>query len=51
MSEKIVDQENDESVLYGYRNDNGALLWTPNVEFAHARANYYNTFKVYVEKD
>lgn len=50
MSEKVVDQENDENVLYGYHTDNGALLWTPNVMFAQSRANQYGTFKVYVEK-
>jgi hypothetical protein len=50
MSEKVNDQENDENVLYGYRTDNGALLWTPNVMFAQARATQYGTFEVYLEK-
>ena len=50
MSENIVDQENDENVLFGYRTDNGSLLWTPNVMFAQVRANQYGTFKIYVEK-
>lgn len=51
MSEETFDVENLEDVLYGYRNDNGALVWTPNINFAQAQANKYGTFKVYVEKN
>ena len=50
MSETVIDQENVENVLYGYRTDNGALLWTPNVMFAQSRAAHYGTFQVYLEK-
>jgi hypothetical protein len=50
MSEQVIDQENDENVLYGYRTDNEVLLWTPNVMFAQVRATQYGTFQVYVEK-
>ena len=50
MSDKNVDVENDEEVLYGYRNDKGMLLWTPNVVFAQLQANKYGTYQVYTEK-
>lgn len=50
MSEQNFDVENEEGVLYGYRNDNGVLIWSPNVNFAQAQANKYGTFKIYVEK-
>ena len=50
MLDETFDVENAEDVLYGYHNDNGVLLWTPNVMFAQAQAHTYGTFKIYVEK-
>jgi hypothetical protein len=50
MSEEITVQENDEDVLYGYRNDKGMMLWSPNASFAQVRANEYGTFQIYLEK-
>lgn len=51
MSEEISNVEVKEDELYGYRNDNGLLLWTSNVTFAQSQANKYGTFKIYVEKN
>lgn len=42
--ETIVEVE-----LYGYRNQNGILLWTPNLEFARIQIRKYETEKIYVE--
>ena len=46
---------NEESIveveLYGYKNQKGELLWTPNVEFARIQAQKYGTEKVFVEKN
>jgi hypothetical protein len=43
-------EENKEMVMYGYRDAEGKLLWTSNLEFAQLRADSYGTFKVYEEK-
>ena len=37
--------------IYGYKNDKGQLLWTPNLEFARIQAKNYGTEKVYIEKN
>ena len=37
--------------IYGYRNGEGQMFWTPNIDFAKLRADYYETYEVYVEKN
>jgi hypothetical protein len=37
--------------IYGYVNDNGQKVFTPNLEFAHIMADKYGTQNVYVEKN
>lgn len=51
MSEQIADVETEDVVLYGYRNEEGKMLWTPNATFAQIQANNYGTFQVYIEKN
>ena len=36
--------------LYGYVNDKGQKLYTPNLEFAHIMATKYGTEHVFIEK-
>lgn len=36
--------------LYGYVNDKGQKVYTPNLEFAHIMATKYGTTNVYIEK-
>jgi hypothetical protein len=36
--------------IYGYINNKGQKVFTPNLEFAHIMANKYGTDKVYLEK-
>lgn len=43
--------EIEENVIYGYRNESGVLLFTPNLEFATIMATKYGTSKIYVEKN
>ena len=40
-----------EDVLYYYYNNEGEKLYTGNGTFAQSRANFYETFKVYIEKN
>ena len=44
--------ENEVAVveIYGYVNDKGQKVITPNLEFAHIMATKYGTKNVYVEK-
>jgi hypothetical protein len=35
--------------LYGYKNQESVLLWTPNLEFAKIQMRKYGTEKIYVE--
>jgi len=42
--------ETEENVIYGYKNEAGVVMYTPNLEFAKVMANKYETFNVYVEK-
>jgi len=44
MSEELKEVE-----MFAYF-ANGKELWTSNFIFAQIRANYYGTYKVYVEK-
>ena len=46
----MVEEENKELVIYGYKNSEGKMLWTTNLEFAKIRANQYETYGVYEEK-
>jgi hypothetical protein len=50
MSENNNTTEVKENEIYGYRDAEGKLLWTSNLEFAQLRADFYGTFKVYEEK-
>lgn len=45
--------ENEVTVveIYGYVNDNGQKVFTPNLEFAHIMADKYGTKNVYIEKN
>ena len=49
---KMTEQELDlvEVIIYGYINNYGQKVFTPNLEFAHIMATKYGTDKVYVEK-
>jgi hypothetical protein len=40
-----------EIIVYGYVNDKGQKVYTPNLEFAHIMATKYGTKNVYVEKN
>lgn len=47
----MVDANILEVELYGYKNDKGQMLWTPNLEFARIQADKYGSERVYVEKN
>ena len=49
---KMTEQETQviEVEIYGYINNYGQKVFTPNLEFAHIMATKYGTDKVYVEK-
>jgi hypothetical protein len=49
MSE--AQNENVEVEIYGYFNDKGQKVFTPNLEFAHIMAAKYGTDKVFLEKN
>jgi hypothetical protein len=36
--------------MYGYKNEEGKMLWTSNLEFANIMANKYGSETVYIEK-
>jgi hypothetical protein len=36
--------------IYGYINDKGQRVFTPNLEFAHIMATKYGTEHVFIEK-
>ena len=40
-----------ENVIYGYTNNNGQMVYTPNLEFAHIMAEKYGTKIVSIIKD
>lgn len=50
MSEENFNEMENEPLMFGYRNLDGNLLWSPNKEFARLRAHYYGTFDIYTEK-
>ena len=37
--------------IFGYVNDKGQKVFTPNLEFAHIMAEKYGTKNVYIEKN
>jgi len=37
--------------IFGYVNDKGQKVFTPNLEFAHIMATKYGTKNVYIEKN
>ena len=39
-----------DSLIYSYVNNNGVQLFSPNPGLAHARAEFYQTFDVFVHK-
>ena len=39
-----------EVAIYGYTNDKGQRVFTPNLEFAHIMATKYGTKHVFIEK-
>lgn len=47
MNEETKIEDNE---IYSYKDSDGKLYYTPNQEFASARAYKYGTEKVYVEK-
>jgi hypothetical protein len=51
MSEDNNTVESKEVVMYGYKNSEGKMFWTSNLEFANIRANYFGTFDIYEEKN
>ena len=51
MSNEIENQTTViEIKIYGYKNQNGMMLWTSNVDFANIMARKYGTEMVYIEK-
>ena len=48
----MTEQETElvEVAIYGYINNNGQKVFTPNLEFAHIMATKYGTDKVFIEK-
>ena len=50
---KMTEQETqvNEVEIYGYTNNDGQKVFTPNLEFAHIMAAKYGTKNVYVEKN
>jgi hypothetical protein len=49
MSE--IENEVVEVEIYGYTNDKGQKVFTPNLEFAKIMANKYGTYEVITEKN
>jgi hypothetical protein len=47
----MTEQVEKDIEIYGYRNGEGQMFWTPNIDFAKLRADYYETYEVYVEKN
>jgi hypothetical protein len=49
---KMTEQETQviEVEIYGYINNEGQKVFTPNLEFAHIMATKYGTDKVFIEK-
>jgi len=49
---KMTEQETQviEIEIYGYINNEGQRVFTPNLEFAHIMATKYGTNKVFIEK-
>ena len=41
----------EEYELFWYKDDKGRKLYTPSQIYATIRANFFGTFKVYVEKN
>jgi hypothetical protein len=39
-----------ENVIYGYKNNNGQMVYTPNLEFAKIMAYKYETYNVIEER-
>jgi hypothetical protein len=46
MTEEITVEKIE---IYYYFSDRGVRFYTPNLSFAHERANFFGTNKVYVE--
>jgi len=49
---KMTEQETQviEVEIYGYINNKGQRVFTPNLEFAHIMATKYGTNQVFIEK-
>jgi hypothetical protein len=49
---KMTEQETqvNEVEIYGYINNAGQKVFTPNLEFAHIMATKYGTTHVFIEK-
>ncbi len=49
---KMTEQETqvNEVEIYGYTNNDGQKVFTPNLEFAHIMATKYGTKHVFIEK-
>ena len=49
---KMTEQETQviEVEIYGYINNEGQRVFTPNLEFAHIMATKYGTEHVFIEK-
>ena len=49
---KMTEQETqvNEVEIYGYVNNDGQKVFTPNLEFAHIMATKYGTTHVFIEK-
>jgi len=48
MTEEVKVEENE---IFYYFDSKGKKYFTPRWIFAHVRANYYNTEKVFLEKN
>ena len=51
MSEENKSVETEVDVVYGYKDDKGKFLWTPNQTLAYLRAQHFGTYDVYEEKN
>ena len=46
----MTEIQNETVEIYGYINNDGQKVFTPNLEFAHIMATKYGTTHVFIEK-
>jgi hypothetical protein len=50
MNLEIENKQTEENVIYYYFSNNGDKFYTGDIRFAKSRAEFYETFKIYMEK-